>query len=194
VWGQPRAVLEQFLLLIPFLAGKKAAMQQVRFDAFMRDLVQGQELPLEALRRVRHEQGHWVLVELLQKHRLGKYGSMGRMLRDVAEHPDILLAERDAIAESVAGFGMKSASMFVSFSRVDARVAVLDTHVLKWLNQPAPKTREQYLQTETLYLERCAAANQHPAIQDFQIWLAAQKPDNRALCLPWLERAQGLVR
>jgi hypothetical protein len=191
VWGQPQVVIERFMLLIPFLAGKRAALQQDRVDCFMTDLCDVGEMPLEALRRVRHVDGHHVLTGLLQKYKLGKYTVLSRMLRDISEFPNVLCASRDELADSVSGFGMKSASMFVAFSQPAARVAVLDTHVLRWLGSPAPRSRQQYLDTEAVYLEACGS--EHPAVRDFSIWLASQKMELQCRGQAALDAARMMV-
>ncbi|MGD0900268.1 MAG: hypothetical protein ABR915_20740 [Thermoguttaceae bacterium] len=108
-------------------------------------------------------------------------GQYRRIARALAESFDLDLAgaalER---LEQVHGVGPKTARYFVLHTRARARVAVLDTHLLKWLKRrglPAvpphtPGSRKRYLELESraiLAMER-AFPNMTLAQADLHIW------------------------
>jgi len=80
--------------------------------------------------------------------------------------------------ESIYGIGPKTARCFILHSRKGARVAGLDTHVLKFLadqNIPVPKstpTGKRYKLLEQEFLRLCDEANKTPAEYDLEIWNA----------------------
>ncbi len=78
--------------------------------------------------------------------------------------------------ESIHGIGMKTARFFVLHTRKNARVACLDTHILKWLSSKghdAPKqtpAKKKYLELENIFLGICDDMNVIPADLDLNIW------------------------
>ncbi len=79
------------------------------------------------------------------------------------------------------GIGPKTARFFVLHSRKDARVAVLDRHVLRWLARqgvagvPAntPASAKQYTRLEAEFLRLCPPWNTAAQL-DLEIWTEAQ--------------------
>lgn len=85
------------------------------------------------------------------------------------------------------GIGPKTARFFVLHSRKDARVAVLDRHVMRWLSEQGvpgvltyatPASKKRYLELEREFLRRCPPW-QTPAQLDLEIWSKyAAKPSS----------------
>lgn len=80
--------------------------------------------------------------------------------------------------EQIHGVGMKTARFFVLHTRRNAKVACLDTHVLKWLSyysgHTVPKqtpTRKRYLELERAFLAISEAMKIAPADLDLKIWM-----------------------
>ena len=74
-----------------------------------------------------------LLRDALVECRTGQYDRIGRA---IAESFDIdLRTAAVGLLEQIHGVGPKTARFFVLHTRADARVAVLDTHLLKWLKR-----------------------------------------------------------
>lgn len=78
--------------------------------------------------------------------------------------------------EKIHGIGPKTARCFILHSRKNARVAGLDTHILKFLRakgHDVPKstpTGKKYLELEHLFLKYADKADKSPADFDLEIW------------------------
>jgi thermostable 8-oxoguanine DNA glycosylase len=91
----------------------------------------------------------------------------------------------------VKGIGRKTASMLTMFIRKDAKMAILDTHVVNWLNenvtniakveglqlprdtilvQPLSLEHFEYDALERIFLDAAEAKKMHPLELDFEIW------------------------
>ena len=177
VWGMGHTVVERFLISVGLSGGKHADVQQQHVIGFLDALCQGLS-PVSRIRAVREGRGHYQLLALLQEHRIGRYTLARRMLRDLAETPDVLSLDRDGLCR-VNGFAMKSASMFKMYQDPAARVAVLNKCTLKWLGAEEPETYDRYLQVEQMYLDRVDAVHEVPAIKSFLLWFANRSDEVR---------------
>jgi thermostable 8-oxoguanine DNA glycosylase len=78
--------------------------------------------------------------------------------------------------ERLPSLGPKTARFFMVHSRPNQRLAVLDTHVLKFLNEQghfvpsSTPTGRRYLEIEQLVLDYCDAAGMSPADWDLTVW------------------------
>jgi thermostable 8-oxoguanine DNA glycosylase len=86
--------------------------------------------------------------------------------------------------ETISGFGMKTARYFILHTRKNARVACLDTHVLKWMKRfpymfgeikKGQPSRKRYLELEKDFLEICDNSKVTPAKLDLYIWNSERK-------------------
>jgi len=89
--------------------------------------------------------------------------------------------------EKIPGVGPKTARFFIAWTRPNARVAVLDRHVLRWLREngypDAPKktpTGKQYLELERAFLKEAKKRGKTPRELDLEIWSAAATAPNIA--------------
>lgn len=85
--------------------------------------------------------------------------------------------------EKIHGIGFKTSRCFILFSRKGARVAGLDTHMLKHLralgyNVPrsTPSNPKQYAKLEQYVLELADEAGMTPAEYDLSVWLKYSVP------------------
>lgn len=79
-------------------------------------------------------------------------------------------ASRDEIADKITGIGMKLASMFVRNTR-NQRLAVLDTHILKFMGIPKPpRNKSEYHDMENRFLEYAISMKEDPYKLDMKIW------------------------
>ena len=118
----------------------------------------------------------------LKRAKLGKYKLFNKAFRAA------VLIDLDNISvgslEKVPGIGPKTARMTAMYGFPDTagEVAVLDTHILKWLRlkgYAAPKSTPQagrrYLQLEQAFIAEAKKAGKTPAELDTEIWQAYAK-------------------
>ncbi|MCV9963683.1 hypothetical protein OIU34_17420 [Pararhizobium sp. BT-229] len=167
------ATLQEFWMFCVAVAGKKATMIAGKIDEFLSAKAPG-ELPFDYLRRLVAE---GKLDEAMKAVRLGKYDLLGKSWPFIvsADAPDLRRAEASEL-QDIHGVGFKTSRFFVLHSRHDARVAVIDTHVLKYLKSRrhrVPKTipvGKEYLRLEKLMLKYARAAGMTMADFDLAIW------------------------
>jgi hypothetical protein len=78
----------------------------------------------------------------------------------------------------IPGIGPKTARMYVLYTRRDAKVAVLDTHILRYLRDigydtaphQTPSAPGVYAYWEGIFLGECEKADMRPDQLDIQIW------------------------
>jgi hypothetical protein len=88
--------------------------------------------------------------------RLGQYTRIGRALKEITERNlDLHTCTEEDLA-AVHGCSWKTAKFILVCSRPDVRAAVLDTHVLRWLEERGHKTPGASPQNRSVYeaLER----------------------------------------
>lgn len=116
-------------------------------------------------------------------------GQLGRKLREVrfGQYTRINRAFREAVRlnldnisvetlEAVHGIGAKTARMIILYYRPATRVAVIDTHILKWLRtlgHDVPKSSpsgKMYAKLEQIFLRECDKRGKTAAELDTIIW------------------------
>jgi thermostable 8-oxoguanine DNA glycosylase len=114
--------------------------------------------------------------------RSGQYESLTRAIhetheRTVAVGPDFLRLSQPHDLESIAGVGPKTARYFIMYSRPNAQVAALDTHILRWLQmqgydapKATPSSPETYRRLEKAFLLECERRGRAPNDLDLEIW------------------------
>ena len=124
------AELEALFVFCCCVAGKKATM----ISAMVEDFLGGCGHTGTPFARIRAMVAEGSLEANLRRARLGKYSLLGRCLSQAASREDIdLRTSPPETLETLPGVGPKTARFFVLHSRAGARVAVIDTHMLKYL-------------------------------------------------------------
>lgn len=133
--------------------------------------------PFKLLRQMHSVKRNSVwLSKLMQSCGIGCYNTKSRAFIEAAESYLNLRTCSPQDLERIHGVGQKSSRCFVLHSRKNARVAGLDTHLLKYLRSlgyDAPKTTptgRKYLQLEQDFLKLADEAGVEPAVLDLQIW------------------------
>lgn len=162
--------LEELLLFCILVAGKTAAIQAKKLEWFLQ-----QDKTRSPFDLLRHYIKKGILLEKIQEAKLGQYSRLVRAFVQVLEL-DVFNCTVEEL-EAITGIGPKTARFYILHSRKNQQVAVLDTHVLKWLRDElglqAPKSTpsaKQYLILEKAFLNYCKANKKNPAIFDLEIW------------------------
>lgn len=168
--------LEWRLVYAVVVAGKSAAFAN-RAIAELRRLVHVRP-PLAAIA---------VRPDYLRVARTGRYRTVSRAIEHLARHRPDLRTCAPGELERTPGIGPKTARFFVAWTRPDARVAVLDRHVLRWLEREgyagvprSTPTGRAYAKWEGVFLEEADRREVSPRELDLEIWAAAATAENVA--------------
>ena len=148
--------LQAFWLFCIMVAGKNSDQTALKLNKMLKEM--GEKTPFEFITEY-YGYGKQFLL-FLYKHKTGQYKRISE-----AFHASIFLDLRNATLDelmSVHGVGPKTARFFILHSRANARVAVLDTHILKWLTmyglKDVPDTtpnEKEYAKWEKIFLDIC---------------------------------------
>ena len=167
--------LEQFLIFCVCVAGKNAQRTAKAVDMFL-DGNTG--TPFERVRKMIKSD---CLVYGLQRAGIGQYTRLSKclnaMVNSVIDLKKVTIEE----LESIHGIGPKTSRFFILHSRKSQKVAVLDTHILKYLSKKGYKVPKatpsgrRYKEIEQIFLEIAKKLNTTPADLDLQIWKSGNK-------------------
>lgn len=163
--------LQYRLLYATVVAGKKYTFAENIMEKFLR-LLDKEELPFDYLRKVVEHKTLHTIVHLL---RTGSYKRIERCWAEIIElDPETCTVEE---LEAVHGVGPKTARFFVMWTRPDEKVAVLDTHILRWLRelghdapQSTPPAGPKYEALEQVFLLEAEKRGMTPKQLDTEIW------------------------
>jgi hypothetical protein len=123
----------------------------------------------------------------LETARVGRYTLIARGLRFLREARIDLRTCSPAELEAVPGIGPKTSRFFIVWTRPDARVAVLDRHVLRWMREnghpDAPEGTpmgRRYADLERAFLAEADRRGLTPRELDLEIWGAVATAPNVA--------------
>jgi thermostable 8-oxoguanine DNA glycosylase len=169
------------------VAGKGAEQQAKKLDAFLsfkKKLgLPDDTTPFEFLEYI--SKGFW-LRNTMHLHKLGQYKRLESAFKGILQFKGRLKNVTIDELESIKGIGSKTARFFVLHSRPNVEVAVLDTHILKWLSIVTrigmPKStppKKKYKEIEQLFLTEARIRNMTPADLDLHIWKSYAHPSWR---------------
>jgi thermostable 8-oxoguanine DNA glycosylase len=172
-FNRTESELQEFWLFCMAVAGKKATMIAGKIGEFLEEKSEG-ATPFDYVRRLVEENR---LRERMMAVKLGKYALLekGYAGSVSADGPDFTTAPADRLQE-IQGVGFKTSRFFVLHSRRDADVAVIDTHVLKYLaslGHQVPSTiptGDAYLALEKIMLTAARTAGMSMAEFDLRVW------------------------
>ena len=170
--------LLEFLLWCTCIAGKSSATITPRFNNLI------EQIPAKKLIK---SHGN-TIINALKKHGIGQYNRLKKCWQEIAfgsinnrkcnSGAFLKHAPRHEITE-LHGIGLKTASFYIQCTRPLEDIAVLDTHILKWLKQefapyPVPSSTPQdeteYIKLECMFIGAAAYLNKSPAELDLALW------------------------
>ena len=162
--------LQEFLLFCIVVAGKNSHQQAVKLDKFLS--LWPHLTPFETINKL---DSFGMLRSRLEYVRMGQYNRITKAFLEVAKLPPLTGIPISEL-ENVKGIGMKTSRFFLLHSRPNQQVAVLDTHILKWMREQgyaAPKatpTGFRYEMLEHNFLGEARKRGMKPADLDLAIW------------------------
>lgn len=169
--------LLEFWLFCLFVRGKNADVQAKKLEAFLERLGGARGLL---------DKGPDEIHEALRVVGAGQYKTLSQAIHQTIENIKknekfLQIATVDDL-ESIPGVGPKTSRFFILHSRPKARVAVLDTHILKYLSEVleerVPKstpTGKKYRALEDAFLFQADFHGIDPAEMDLAIWRASRE-------------------
>lgn len=170
---------EAFLLFCIAVAGKNSRQTQGRVEKLLEVCVGklGRQdfspfSHIGDLIRSKH------LLAELKRLRFGQYKKLLRAFTEVVTADLNLDTVRAAQLEKIHGIGPKTARYFIMRTRPRAKVAALDTHVLRWLRdqghggipESTPQSGKAYARVEKLFLAEAKKRRMRPSRLDAWIW------------------------
>jgi 3-methyladenine DNA glycosylase/8-oxoguanine DNA glycosylase len=124
---------------------------------------------------IAHSDGN--LERRLRGLRFGQYTKLTRALTELVNADLDLATCTTEELEAIHGVGPKTSRYFILRTRPGARVAALDTHILKWLRdrgydapKATPQSQKRYQQLEATFLAESDALHIDPDRLDAAIW------------------------
>lgn len=158
-----------FFIFVPCVAGKNAKMISLKVRDFLTDVRQLwhtiyiTDRYTNILDCIRDISNH-LLLELLKKHKMGKYTLLMNFFKQVKENRVGLQELKQAgipFFEKLPGYGFKSSRFFILHSRKVSPfdVVVLDTHILKYLKVYVSDYRNISKKTENLKIPKATPSS-----------------------------------
>ena len=173
-YNRTETELEEFLMFAILVAGKGAEQQAKKLDQFLRhSMYEYIGMPFDHVAFL----NHWGWLEIQMKQfKLGQYKRIGHAFREILQFKGKLKKVTIEELESIPGIGSKTARFFVLHSRPNQRIAVLDTHILKYLKgmgHNVPKStpaKNKYKAIEQVFIQIADDLNMSIADLDLHIW------------------------
>jgi len=167
---------EYFLIFSVIVAGRNAKMAVEKTWRLL-EFTWGEETPFDL---IKHYIDNKTLVQKLKSLKIGQYTRIEKALKDIIN----LNVETCTLDDLLAchGVGNKTARFFLLNTRKNAEYAVLDTHVLKWLNNllgnwrsvpkstPTSESRYALWEYEAIQAMKQEYPERTLAQADFEIW------------------------
>jgi thermostable 8-oxoguanine DNA glycosylase len=166
--------LERFLLFAVAVAGKRATMIEKALDKFL-----AMDKGGTPFGRVRHMVGNGTLRINLQRAHLGRYDVLTKSYKQIVTSGINLRMCTLEDLRKFHGVGPKTSRFFLLHSRLNLRMAVLDTHILKYLQKihpervipkSTPTSPKQYDELERLWLAACDLMCLSSVEADSMVW------------------------
>lgn len=171
--------LEEFLLFCIFVANKPAKRTADVLERFLG----GTKEPFE---RVKSYALHHTLGDMLRLVKSGQYTRLERCLTELVMSGINLKKCSAKDLEEISGIGPKTARYFILHSRPNAKVACLDTHILKFLREQGienvPKstpTGKKYRELEKIFIKKANECGKSIADFDLSIWKKYTKSEKK---------------
>jgi len=179
-YNRTEAELEEFLMFAILVAGKTAKQQAKKLDEFLKVSRDMEISPFDYL--TLETTGCGLGLDFVMKEcKLGQYNRLENAFKGILQFKGNLKNVSVKELESVRGIGSKTARFFVLHSRPNQQVAVLDTHILKWMydqGYDVPRMtppKHQYGIIEEQFLTEAWKHGKTAADFDLQIWKTYRK-------------------
>lgn len=172
---------EEFILFTVIVAGKNANFASKALQKFL--LIEDGTSPFDKILKMISKNK---LLDSLKESKTGNYHKLYNCFKQLVESDfskDLSIVNVEQL-ESIKGIGPKTARYFLLHTVKYSKLAVLDTHILKWLNllqynvpNVTPQSRNKYLSIEKIFLKEAENRNKSAYELDLEIWTLYSKSD-----------------
>lgn len=174
IFDRTQAELECFLLFCIVVAGKKANVQVRCLESFL-NLGDTSKSPFDNIREM-DENGS--LIDNLRVSKIGQYTRLACCFRELIRSDINLFTCTVDDLENIHGIGAKTSRFFITCNRENSRYAVLDTHILRFLNQhlhinapsATPTNKREYKRLELEWLKYVDSIGVKSSDLDLAVW------------------------
>jgi len=180
-FNRANAELQEFLLFCVVVAGKEYSIQAAKLEEFLTVHLCQKESPFACIwRRYRYD----ILDLKLRDCKMGQYKRIQKTFLDAClcafDNPDVGAWGLDKLETFL---GPKTARFFLLHSKPNQRVAVLDTHILKYMKKhdlapSIPKSTpsgKRYRDLEKILLDHVEGLGLTMAEWDMKVWSSFAK-------------------
>ena len=185
-YNRTQAELEEFLLFTILVAGKTAKTQAIKLDSFLSNhplkngtLNDKKDSPFDFIQRLIDLK---MLKIWMKDCKLGQYNRLENAFVGIMQFKGKLDSVTLDELESISGIGSKTSRFFLLHSRPDQKIAVLDTHILKYMSKQGynvpkvtPSDKKKYRKIEEDFLYEAKILRKNPAELDLEIWKSYSK-------------------
>jgi thermostable 8-oxoguanine DNA glycosylase len=173
-YNRTEAELEEFLMFAILVAGKGAEQQAKKLEEFLSYYPSHNHSPF---RYLEHIITNYCLNKEMMRHKLGQYKRLNSAFRGILQFKGKLKDVTIEQLESVNGISSKTSRFFILHTRPNARIACLDTHILRHMREDlgidTPKTtpsKKKYLELENKLLDIIEKSGKTFAEYDLDVW------------------------
>jgi thermostable 8-oxoguanine DNA glycosylase len=168
------AELEEFALFCIAAAGKSAATMATALDRMLNGLGLSGLTPLKIVRLLGDRDQ---VAKALHQYKITPHTQKGAAMYDLAFSPYDLRTCSLAELEGIKWIGRKTSRLFLLHTRPNAEVAVLDTHILKFLRERGykapmntPSGAKLYQELERAFIKEAHKDGKTIAQMDLEVW------------------------
>lgn len=177
-YSRTESELQELLMFCILVAGKTAYIQAQKLEEFLNSIKLRLMLPdkISPFESIKSAEDHGILLQEIHKAKLGQYKKIYNAFTYLINNKINLFECGPIELEKIPGVGMKTSRFFIVHSRDVKFLAILDTHILKFLasiGYKVPKAtpnKKQYYDLEQKFLDYCRSKDLHPAQADLEIW------------------------
>jgi thermostable 8-oxoguanine DNA glycosylase len=168
--------LEELFIFCVCVAGKNAITTARAVQRFLTSRDFRPRTVQSPFYLVRHLARTGKLEAAIQDAGMGQWTRIAKALSQAASSGIDLARCTVSDLEKINGVGRKTSRFFIVHSRMGARHAIMDVHILRWMRDrghEVPKgtpNKREYERLERLFLEECDARGVAPSTLDLQIW------------------------
>jgi thermostable 8-oxoguanine DNA glycosylase len=172
-YNRTDAQLEELILFLVLVANKPANRTAYLLEEFLKDNL---HRPFDHIRDLIRKNK---LRGKLEKFKTGQYTRIEKAFKQLVNtHTGDTLRNvtRDELIK-IHGIGLKSASCFICWCQNGVRYSMLDTHILKFMNEElgveTPKgtpAKKKYMELEQVFLAYADKLKRNPTELDLEIW------------------------
>lgn len=170
-------VLEEFVLFCIAVANKPAHITAYKVDALLNKIVMPFFPLASPFQKIKHLIKTDTLLQNLVFYNFGQYTRLEKAFKEIVKL-NLRTCTLEEL-EMIPGIGPKTSRFFLLYTRPNLEIAVLDTHILKFLKESGiegvptatPQSKKQYTRLEKEFIKLAKFYNKSIKELDLEIWI-----------------------